>query len=189
MTPERTIKRLAIGVIGPPPPPLMRDIAQQMSRVLPIPCTLLADPLPIEATRMHGRDQIDADRLLAAVEELETERGTAICGLTADDIGHPLFTHFFGRARRGGRAMIVSLARLTPAFYGLPADDDLLVRRACLEILHELGHLADLLHCEDYRCIMRFAPTVEAIDTRGDWFCENCVDRFRARLTAAHRPA
>ena len=189
MEPERGIERLVLGMIGVPPPRLLRDIAQRMSRILPIPCTLLAEPLPVEVTLLHGRDQLDADRLLAAVERLETEPGTAICGVSVDDIGHPLFTHFFGRARRGGRAMVISLARLTPEFYGLPADDGVLVRRACLEILHELGHLADLLHCDDYRCIMRFAPTVEAIDTRGDWFCDPCLDQFRARIDASHHPA
>lgn len=187
MVRERAIERIVIGPIGSPP--RIREIAREMSRILPIPCSVLADPLPVSVAILEGRNQLDADRLLSEVERLADEPRIALCGVAGQDLGHPLFTHFFGRARRDGRAMVISLARLSPAFYGLPEDDTLMVRRACLEIIHELGHLAGLLHCDRYRCIMHFAPTVEAIDTRGDWFCPDCVDAFRASLPAAHRPA
>jgi len=51
------------------------------------------------------------------------------------------------------------------------------------------GQIAGLPHCDNYQCIMRFAPTVEAIDTRGDWFCYQCIDQFRARIAASRHPA
>ncbi|MHC4940095.1 MAG: hypothetical protein ACYTHK_14090 [Planctomycetota bacterium] len=184
---EQPIERLTIGTIGPPPTPLVRAVVRHMSEVLPIPCGLHAEPLEVEPVRLAGRDQLDADRMLAQVETIATVTNEALCGLTPADIGHPLFTHFFGRARHHGRGMVVSLARLAPEFYGLPADDDIWVRRAGLEILHELGHLIGLLHCDDFGCIMHFAPTVEAIDTRGNWFCSDCIDQFRARLICYSR--
>ncbi len=187
MAPDRRFEGLALIPIGAPPAPLVALVAQRMSRLLPIPCRVLNDPPPIKLTILEGREQADADRLLTALESEASEPGQALCGLTMEDIGHPLFTHFFGRARRNGRAMVVSLARLSPSFYGLPADEDLLLRRATLEILHELGHLTGLLHCDDYRCIMQFAPTVERIDSRGAWFCERCVQQFGAQLPVGSR--
>jgi archaemetzincin len=95
-------------------------------------------------------------------------------------MGSPIFTHFFGRSRRGGHALVVSLARLTPAFYGLPADRALTLRRATFEIVHELGHVAGLGHCADPRCLMHFAPTVDGIDNRGTTFCGDCAAALSA---------
>ena len=41
-----------------------------------------------------------------------------------------VFSFFFGRARQGGRAALVSLARLHPGFYGLPDIDRAAARKA-----------------------------------------------------------
>jgi len=87
----------------------------------------------------------------------------------------PIFTHVFGGARNGGHTAVVSLARLKPEFYGLPPDPALTTRRAVAEVLHEVGHLAGLAHCDDYRCLMHFSPEVEMIDLRGTTFCRSCA--------------
>jgi archaemetzincin len=123
-----------------------------------------------------GRSQVDADRLLARLEEEARARGSVpLVGVTGRDIGLPLFTFVFGRARVGGEAALVSTARLRPEHYGLPADGGLAARRASGEILHELGHLAGRVHCDEPDCVMRFAASVEAADLRGDRFCSRCA--------------
>jgi len=178
------IERLTVVLAGAPPTPLVRRLMQRLSRMVTVPCHLDADRFRLPVPILEGRNQGDADRLLEAIEALPAAAGEVVVGLTPTDIGHPVFTHFFGRARRDGHALVVSLARLAPDFYGLPRDDDLLVHRASLEILHELGHVAGLSHCDDHGCIMRFSPTAEGIDTRGTWFCSRCEEPFLERLTA-----
>jgi archaemetzincin len=69
---------------------------------------------------------------------------------------------------------VVSLARLEQGFYGLPRDTGLTARRAIAEVLHEVGHLAGLAHCDRYDCLMHFCPDVESIDLRGLSFCAEC---------------
>ena len=167
-----SVRFLPVGTV---PRDVLRDLVARLSARLGLPCRLGSRREPIPLPILAGRGQGDADRLLGEIESLAGAPGEILVGVTAADIGHPVFTHFFGRARRHGRGAVVSLARLCPTFYGLPADRGLLVRRAMLEVVHELGHIAGLRHCDDYGCIMRFAPTVEAIDVRGTGFCASCA--------------
>lgn len=149
-----------------------------VSRRVRLPCRLLPEAELVGWSQLAGRDQLDADQLLVQLESARLEfvqPDHALVGITAKDIGSPLFTHFFGRARLGGGAALVSLARLAPPFYGLKADDGLMRERAELEVMHELGHLFGLEHCRDPECVMRFAGTVEAIDLRGGTYCPTCM--------------
>jgi archaemetzincin len=155
----------------------MQEVAGRLSRRVPVPCRIGRRPLPGEHERLPGRDQADADRLLASLEDV-VSRGEAVVGITDLDLAIPVFTFVFGRARELGRAAVVSVARLDPVFYGLPPDGELRARRTVLEILHELGHLGGLRHCSGQSCLMRFAGSVAAVDVRGAVFCAACGERL-----------
>lgn len=150
-----------------------RAIASRLSRRIDAPCRI-AERTTWPAPLLPGREQGDADAVLAALESRASPEALSL-GVTAEDLAIPIFTFVFGRARSGGRAALISLARLDPVFYGLPADEDLLVRRAVFEALHELGHVARLGHCEQASCLMRFAGSVEKADLRGAEFCAECA--------------
>jgi archaemetzincin len=162
---------------------MAEDIVGHASRRLAVPCHL--HPLPWEnrPVRLPGREQVDADGLLAALEA-SAAASSAHIGLTKLDLGLALFTFVFGRATRNGRAAVVSLARLGPEQYGLAPDPGLIVRRAVAEILHELGHVAGLGHCSNARCVMQFATSVERIDVRGVEFCPACAAALPRYLRA-----
>ncbi len=160
------------------PRPFAETIAARLSRRLSAGCRVVDPGGGPHPTPLPERDQVDADALLAALEVLPTPEDAVLVGLTGLDIATPVFTFVFGRARQGARAVLVSLARLDPGFYGLPSDPDLLGRRATDEILHELGHAASLHHCPDAACLMSFAGSVERVDVRGSGFCEGCRERL-----------
>jgi archaemetzincin len=160
------------------------DVQQLMARVsgrVALPCRLAAGGDEIELPLLEGRDQAYADRLLEQLEARATP-GRILVGVTLKDIGNPLFSFFFGQARLQGSAVLVSLARLSPLFYGLPDDPELTMRRATIEVLHELGHVAGLEHCDDYGCIMHLANNVGAIDVRGSSYCARCAERVSPLL-------
>jgi len=169
------LARVEVLEVAAPPRDLVEAVTAALSRRVSVPCSIRSAPADFEVPHIPGRNQADADRLLTAVEDLDPPEGHVLVCLTAEDIGHPIFTHFFGRARHFGAAAVVSAARLDPVFYGLRADRELTVLRTVLEIVHEMGHLAGLEHCEDWGCIMRFASSVEAIDNRGRTFCAECA--------------
>lgn len=168
------IALVRVAILGEFPIDLARALVMRLSRRIGVACRLDSVALPVEIPILKGREQADADQLLDRVEA-QAGPGEVIVALTHLDIGHPIFTHFFGRARHHGHGALVSVARLAPEFYGLPGDHEILRRRTLLEIVHELGHVAGLLHCDDNRCLMHFAPTVEAIDNRGANFCADCT--------------
>ena len=167
--------------VGAFPPAAARELVVRVSRRVAVPCRMVATPFEGDLPLLDGRTQVDADPLLETLEA-QTERGTLLVGLLTLDIGSPLFTFFFGRARLHGHVAIVSLARLQPEFYGLPADPELAARRTEREVLHEVGHLVGLRHCDAYDCLMYFASSVHAIDNRGSSFCPDCARRIPTGL-------
>jgi archaemetzincin len=161
------------------------DLAARLSRRMGAPCGLLTPPSETRARLLPGRDQADADALLASLERLPAPPDAVLVGVTPEDIAIPIFTFVFGLARMGGRAALISLARLDPGFYGLPRNDELILARAVNEILHELGHVAQLQHCDSGACLMRFAGSVEKVDVRGSAFCGACIARLPRWLRGA----
>jgi len=99
-------------------------------------------------------------------------------GVTEVDLFIPILTFVFGEAQLGGSAAIVSYHRLTQEFYGLPADDALLLDRTAKEAIHEIGHAAGLTHCDDYQCVMAASHAVEWLDVKSAALCAFCRRRL-----------
>ena len=167
------IELVEVRPLGDVPLARLDGIVRRLSRHVGAPCHVVPGVAVGDLPRMAHRPQLHADETLALLDEQPLGPGAVTIGVTAEDLGHPLFTFFFGRARMGGAAL-VSLHRLDPRWYGLPADEDVLQRRAVLECLHELGHVAGLRHCADHACVMHFSGDVESIDLRGGGFCVPC---------------
>ncbi|MEZ4653398.1 MAG: archaemetzincin [Candidatus Eisenbacteria bacterium] len=100
------------------------------------------------------------------------------------DLGSTIFSYVFGESRLGGDAAIVSMRRLRPEEYGLPADPLLPLARLRRVVLHEVGHLAGLLHCREPDCVMRFSGVAEEVDLLDDGFCAVCGETFLDHLRA-----
>jgi len=180
--PESDVGEIQLLPIGAPPRETIEDLAARISRRLPVACRTRSRSTS-SPPFFRGRDQVDADQLLASLDA-EVVPGTALVGVTALDMAIPIFTFVFGRARVGGRTAVVSLARIDPAYYGLPASQETLLLRGEAEVLHELGHVAGLIHCREPRCLMSFAGNVEKADARGLAFCRDCAARAPGWLKA-----
>jgi archaemetzincin len=173
--------------VGELRPGTLEALAARLSRRVEAPCHVLA-PQDLPVRRVPGRDQLDANALLEAVEARAAGEPRLLVAVTEQDIAVPVFTFVFGLARQGGRACVVSLARTDPAFYGLPPDPERRDERAVAEILHEMGHLATLEHCPDRGCLMSFAGNIERADARGSRFCPACAARLPRWLRGPEPP-
>jgi len=148
---------------------------------------------PVRELALPGADfAYDAGRRqYASIAVLETlvrrcpDDALKLLAVTERDLFIPVLTFVYGHAQLGGRAAVVSLARLRQEFFGLPGNPGLLVQRALKEALHETGHTFGLVHCADGGCAMSLSTNIRQIDLKRAAFCAACAARLRRRPGAA----
>lgn len=133
------------------------------------------------------RDQYDSTVMLRAALDLCPRDATRLLVVTEQDLFIPMLTFICGQAQLDGTAAIVSLARLRPEFFGLPARRSLLVDRYLKETLHELGHTFGLTHCADTACVMSLSVKIAHIDQKRAEFCHSCDVRLAEKLNTLRR--
>ncbi len=140
---------------------------------------LEAIPMPVDAYNVHRR-QYDAALILKVMADRFHAPIHKVIGVCDQDIFVPIFTHVLGEARQGGRYAVVSLFRLHNS---LPADTPIesLYKRCVKVAIHEMGHLFDLRHCEDDRCLMHFSGSPLTLDRLPIQFCRYCYADFHSR--------
>lgn len=129
------------------------------------------------------RQQYHATLMLARLVRDLPSSESKIVGIIGVDLFIPVLTFVFGQAQLDGPGALVSTHRLHNDFYGLPADEDLLVARTVKEVIHELGHAFGLVHCPDYSCVMNASTYVEEVDLKEDRFCSGCWNTLSEKNT------
>ncbi|MEM0379822.1 MAG: archaemetzincin family Zn-dependent metalloprotease [Desulfurococcaceae archaeon] len=92
------------------------------------------------------------------------------------------FNFVFGEADPVRKLAVVFTRRLDQRFYGLEIDRQLYVERISKEIVHELGHLMNLKHCDIRECVMSFSNNVSQVDVKTRFFCEKCIISLKKNL-------
>lgn len=123
------------------------------------------------------RGQWSSPLVLEAVLRATPPDAARHLAITAEDLYIPMLTFVYGQAQLGGRAALVSLARLRQEFYGLSPNQPLLEMRACKEAVHETGHLFGLVHCDSPSCAMRLSTNVRQLDLKSGSLCARCATR------------
>jgi archaemetzincin len=127
-----------------------------------------------------SRNQYAADRIIREISrttKIEEEEKLFI--LIAEDIYVAGLNFVFGLADPQRGVCIVSTARLKTPNLALFRE------RVFKETAHEVGHLFLLQHCQDRKCIMSFANSLEDVDFRGMALCQRCVGGIR-KLEGLH---
>jgi archaemetzincin len=177
------VNGIAVARLGAVDEEVIRVIARTIADSFGARPVVLDRLCPVEHAHDKRRDQYSSFVLLRdllLVRPLDTAR---VLGVTECDLYVPMLSFVFGQAQLGGPAAVVSTARLSPAFYGLHPQRDLLAERTIKTVLHELGHTFGLIHCSDRTCAMALATGVAQLDSKLPRFCPNCWPRTQGILT------
>lgn len=128
------------------------------------------------------RKQYNSTKILKEILIRHRQIEGKIVGIADLDLFVPILTFVFGEAQLGGKAAVVSCARLKQEFYGLPPNFPLLQERLIKEVMHELGHTFGLVHCDKSTCVMSFSTNIRGVDLKPPFFCEACAE-FLKRAT------
>lgn len=167
----KSIELLTVGVVEGD---VIRFLEDAIHRSLGLE-TRRVEPLPnADFAYDEGRSQYHSARILCKALEVASDDAIRLLAVTEVDLYLPMLTFVFGQAQLGGRVAAISLARLRQEFYGLPADEALLLSRVAKEALHELGHSFGLVHCPSSSCAMSLSFNILQVDAKGFEYCSSC---------------
>ena len=156
------------------PPGLVRSAFRGLAPPL-VPGETVAFRESLARAYDRGRAQHDAATVLEAVPE--PEAGWMNLLLVGVDLFVPALTYVFGLSHVDGRRGVLSLSRLKPPEESA-VSEELLLRRLAIEVAHELGHAAGLVHCVVNDCAMHRSLWPESVDLKNPAFCASCLARL-----------
>jgi archaemetzincin len=126
--------------------------------------------------------QYNAARILNFFESGAYDNYDKVIGVFNVDLFIPTFAYVFGEAKQGGKHALVSLFRLAKGQEAHNPPSATLYERAAKVALHELGHLYNLSHCEDKKCLMHYSGGITDLDNIPLYFCRYCNTYFQDAL-------
>ena len=164
--------KITLGPVGNIADEIMEELKDRIGGVFHCPVEIEAAINELSQAYDSGRKQYFSSKLLASLRN--TEQDERVAGIADIDLYVPRLNFVFGEADIASGTVIVSLCRLRQEYYGLAADENLLLERATKEIVHELGHTFGLGHCPNNRCVMHFSNSLADTDLKQAYFCGKC---------------
>ena len=177
-------KKRLVGVVplGEVPEIALKVIAAHISGYFNLSVQILPPLEHPEYALDERRFQYNAGIILKEFESKRFKDYDKVIGVLNLDLFIPIFTHVFGEAKQGGKFALVSLFRLRKNPDGSPSSSSLTYERAAKVALHELGHLFNLLHCREKKCLMHFSGGIQDLDETPIYLCRYCSTFLKDRL-------
>ncbi len=179
MQSKKTIGVIALGDV---PAIFLKVIAANISGYLKIDAEILPSVAhPHYALDKH-RLQYDCGLILKSMAAENFDGYEKVIGVLTVDLFVPILTHVYGEARQAGKIALVSTFRMGGNPQSKAEPSALVYERTAKVALHEIGHLFNLRHCEDQRCLMHFSGNLDTLDSTPLYFCRYCTAYFRDAL-------
>ncbi len=123
----------------------------------------------------YRRRQFRADLLINFFSEFRSSENEIIVAVVNEDGFVPGLNFVFGLADPLGKIASVYLRRLYKIH---SVVDNVFLERLRKEIIHEIGHVFGLGHCNDPRCVMSFSNSILDVNYKKDLFCNKCLNNL-----------
>jgi len=137
-------------------------------------------------TRMNplskNKQILTTDVLIRLKKELPLDAFCVLAITMADLYPHPSWNFVFGQASSRDRVGVFSFARYDPTFYGESRGKgyhEILLRRSCRVLAHEMAHMFTLAHCIFFRCVMNGSNHLQESDSRPLHLCPVCLRKLQ----------
>jgi archaemetzincin len=165
---------IAVVPLGRVEEDVLRVVADSLQGILLVPVDVWgAMPIPEEAF-MRARNQYNAMAIIKYLAENHSDSSLKVLGIMGKDICNPIITYVFGEAYMGGRAAVMSSARLGATSSGEPVSREQFLDRVVKVALHEIGHTFNIPHCHTGRCVMRASNNLVELDDKLNYLCDYC---------------
>jgi archaemetzincin len=130
----------------------------------------------------RDRQILTRDILIFLKKRLPTD-AFCLLAITMEDLyPDPSWNFVFGQASLQDRVGVFSFARYDPAFYGQGRGEDyqdVVLRRSCKVLAHEIAHMFSLKHCIFFRCVMNGSNHLQESDARPMYLCPVCLRKLQ----------
>lgn len=120
------------------------------------------------------RAQYLSSNVLKNLSKLKKDSHQKILAIINKDLYVPELNFVFGEADILNGVCIISITRLHQSYHGLPENQDLFLVRTLKEAVHEIGHLLNLGHCPNPKCVMHFSNRLLDTYIKDYRFCKRC---------------
>lgn len=143
----------------------------------------LLEKLKIPNRINGGTDEIQYNAFKILDKTLPMVPKDAYCMLTVlmeDLYPYDTWNYVFGWANYKSRIGVFSFKRFTPEFNELEGRDSelVLLRNACIIMVHEIGHMFGLKHCIYYECTMNGINHFEEQNRKMRDLCPVCIRKL-----------
>ena len=184
MTGSASQKTCVICPVGPFSHGLITEIGNNIVRFYQLQPVIDRSLTQVDFAYNDQRKQYHSTEILEYLAARHAKDACRVIGLVGVDLFIPILTHVYGEAQLGGKACVVSAFRLREE---LPALNSELKfeERMIKEILHEMGHTYQLLHCKDPACVMHYCRSIRDVDKKLPSFCRYCQILLKDRMKSA----
>ena len=129
------------GRAGANPEPgidLLEHLAAALARMFRAPCRIRPQTLDLAFALDPARGQYYSSAILQRIERT-CDPDARVLGVAVCDLYVPVLTFVFGEAQLDGNCAVVSVARLSEEFYGLPRREEVLRQRLVKEAVTRVG--------------------------------------------------
>jgi len=164
---------------------ILDKVRNELETNLNIKCRIMPKLSIPEETFNRWRKQYNAENvmeLLSTKSEVKfIDKNIPTLLITNVDLYYGGLNFVFGLEDPTKSSAIVSIMRLRPEFYDEKANLNILEERTVKEVTHAIGHCFGLGHCINNWCVMCFSPSVNDVDLKQKYFCENCKVKLMTR--------
>jgi archaemetzincin len=167
-------KKIVLVPLGEVDYGLINRLATRIVSIIDTPVDILQGiKIPQESFNPR-RNQYYSTIIMNKLELLRSSPREKILGLMDEDMYIPSMSFILSEADPHSKVAIVSTHRLRQQSLEIFDEEKLYFARTIKELVHNLGHLLNLKHCPNPKCVMHFSQTIFEVDGKSEKFCDNC---------------